>query len=158
MLLNNFYKANLGGENTYAERISIKNQGEDLFKQYCFDNSIYCARFGFDERTNNNVPAFYNLNPFIRNLPDFYIHNPLKNASALIMVKGTRNLKQSEFDMLDDFNVYYASEQCPLYYAFCFPKYEKPVLLGIDKVKYLYLESEDQKWESDGKIYRKLDI
>ena len=157
MLLNSFYKMNLGGENTYQERMSISNQGEDIFQKYCVDNSIYCTRFGFDER-NNNVPAFYNLNPFMRNLPDFYIFNPLKQASAFIMVKGSRNIKQNEFYLLDDFNVYYASEECPLYYAFCLPKYEKPLLLTIAKVKELYLESEDKQWESDKKIYRTLDI
>ena len=50
MLLNSFYKMNLGGENTYQERMSISNQGEDIFQKYCVDNSIYCTRFGFDEK------------------------------------------------------------------------------------------------------------
>ena len=158
MLLNSFYKMDfITGENSYQERISIKNKGEAIFESYCTDNSIYFTRVGFDE-VNRNVPDFFKMNPFIRNLPDYYIHNPLRQSSALIMVKGTRSFKQNEFYMIDDLNIYYASEACPLYYAFCLPKYEKPVLFSPQKVKELYLEAEDKQWDSDSKIYRTLDI
>mgnify|MGYP003347323029 CR=1 FL=1 len=87
----------MNGSYSYKDRNNVVNIAEVLFEAYCQTKNYFYRRLGFDEK-NDPIPNFYNLNPLIRNLPDFYIHNPLKNASALIMVKGTRNLKQSEFD------------------------------------------------------------
>ena len=143
----------MNGGNNYADRNSQPNIGELIFEEYCQSKGYFVRRLGFDEK-NSNIPHFYNINACIRNLPDYYVEN--KNGSMLVMVKGTGNIKQKEFELMPQFVEWYDSFKCPLVYAFCF-KDKKPVLYSLNQVMTFYLRSTDKKW-SDGIIYRNLNI
>ena len=141
----------MNGSNTYAERNSQPNIGELLFEEHCLENKFFCARLGFDEK-NAKIPRFFDLNSCIKNLPDYYICNDKK--SWLVMVKGTANIKQSEFNLIPQLIDWYSDKNSPLFYAFCFVN-QKPIFIPAKKVIELYNIETDRQW-SDGKIYRKL--
>jgi hypothetical protein len=143
----------MNGSNTYSDRNSVSNRGEVLFEQYCKNEGIFCSRVGFDEK-NQKIPRFFNLNSCMKNLPDYYLN--IKEKSWLVMVKGTGNIKQDEFELIPKFIEWYSDATSPLIYAFCFSGYT-PLLLSPKKVIELYNKSTDKQW-SDGKIYRNLNL
>jgi len=73
------------------------NIGEEIFEQWCARNGWNCTRLGFDEKFAN-VGAFYNLNPVLRNMPDYVIQRDEKTFA--VNVKGTPNIKEKERLML----------------------------------------------------------
>lgn len=142
------------GAYSYQQRNQSLNTAEILFEKYCNEKQYFIRRLGFDEK-NDPVPDFFNLNPFIRNLPDYIINNN-DTLSALVMVKGTANIKQKEYNLIPQMRGFYSSEKCPLVYCFCF-RNTQPIFLHIKKVMDLYENSIDQQWH-DGVIYRNLKL
>jgi hypothetical protein len=143
----------MNGSNNYVDRNSRPNVGELFFEEYCHAKGYFIRRLGFDEK-NNPVPSFFNINACIRNLPDYYVEN--KDGSKLVMVKGTGNIKQKEYELMPQFALWYDSVKCPLVYAFCFTD-KKPLLFTLDQVTSLYEQSTDKQWP-DGVTYRNLNI
>ena len=144
----------MNGNNSYKDRQSVENTGEQLFEEYCRLRNVQCQRLGFDEK-NNPIPHFYRISSFIRNLPDYLVVS--ENRTFLVMVKGTNNIKKTEIDMIPLFLEWYESKECRLYYAFCFKDANKPTFRTPDQVIQLYQQATDKQW-SDGKIYRSLKI
>lgn len=144
----------MNGNNSYLERNSGTNLGEELFEQYCIKKQVFFRRLGFDEK-NDSIPNFYSINPFIRNLPDYLVVG--NKGSRLVNIKGTRNFKKTEVAMLPQFMEWYSSKDCPLIYAFCFKGESKPFFITPDRVIELYQEATDKQW-NDSVIYRTLNL
>jgi hypothetical protein len=144
----------MNGSNSYKERNSGINLGEQLFEEYCTKRQVYFKRLGFDEK-NDSIPHFYRLSPIVRNIPDYLVVSD--KGSRLVSVKGTANLKKSEALMIPQFLEWYHSKDCPLWYAFCFSSENKPFFMTPDKVIQLYEQAEEKQW-SDGVKYRTLKI
>lgn len=143
----------MNGENTYADRQTVSNQGEDLFIAWCQQKGWHINRLGFDEK-QGSVPMFFKLNPLLRNAPDFVISKEEK--VFVVNVKGTANIKREEVRMIPLLVEAYSSKDAPLIYAFCFPN-EDPKFVSYDKVITLYEKSVDKQWH-DGKTYRTLTV
>ena len=143
----------MNGENSYTERQTVANQGEELFLDWCFEHKWLVKRFGFDEKLAN-VPNFYKMNPIMRNAPDFVMTKDEK--IFVVNVKGTANIKQAEVRMIPLLAEVYSSPDAPMIYAFCFLG-ENPKFVSYDKVITLYEKEKDKQW-SDGKIYRTLTL
>ena len=78
----------------YQGRQSVGvNIGEQIFEQWCERTGWNCTRLGFDEKFAN-VGAFYNLNPVLRNMPDYVIQRD--DRTFAVNVKGTPNIKEKE--------------------------------------------------------------
>ena len=144
----------MNGNSSFAERNAGANLGEELFEQYCKEKQVFFKRLGFDEK-NQQIPRFWEINPLIRNLPDYLVIG--KNGTKLIMVKGTANIKQSEVRMIPQFIEWYHTKECPLYYAFCFKGQNTPYFRTPDQVIELYQQGVDKQWP-DGVKYRTLDL
>lgn len=144
---------NDSGSNTYSERNKGINIAEVLFEEHCNKKQYYFRRIGFDEK-NDPIPDFYNLSKIIRNLPDYFIN--VKGKTALVMVKGTANIKQKEVNILDELESCYSSPQCKLIYCFLF-RGKNPIFLSLSKLRELYNASSDKHW-NDGVIYRNLNL
>lgn len=144
----------MNGNNSYKDRQSVENTGEQLFEEYCRLRNVKCQRLGFDEK-NNPIPFFWQINPLLRNLPDYFVVT--SNRAFFVMVKGTCNIKKTEIDLIPLFMEWYATKEVPLYYAFCFKDANKPTFRTPDQVIQLYQQATDKQW-SDGKIYRSLKI
>ena len=144
----------MNGSNNYQERNSVTNIAEELFENYCNQKGYFIRRLGFDEK-KDPIPNFYNINPMVRNLPDYYVYT--NKLSFLVMVKGTANIKQKEYDLLANFLEWYDSKECRLIYAFCFKTSNNPQLIYPNKLIDLYNESQDKVWH-DGVVYRTLDL
>lgn len=144
----------MNGNNSYQQRNSGVNLGEQLFEEYCTKRQVYFKRLGFDEK-NNAIPHFYRLNPIVRNIPDYLVVSD--KGSRLVSVKGTANIKKAEVTMIPLFLEWYHTKECPLWYAFCFEGESKPFFITPDRVIQLYQEGTDKQW-NDGKIYRTLKI
>ena len=144
----------MNGENNYKERQSVLNNGEILFEEYCKQKGHKFYKIGFSEKTND-IENYYLINPFIRNIPDYFVIT--NKGSFVVNVKGTGNIKQEEIEMLPFFVRNYSSTKCPLVYAFCMEN--QPVyILRPKKVMELYYRAEDRVWESDKKVYRNLNV
>ena len=144
----------MNGSNTYAERNSITyNQGEDIFLEWCHSKDLNVRRLGFDEK-NAPVERFYDLPYFVRNLPDFIVTG--KERTTLVNVKGSLNLKQQEYDRLDQLQQLYETDTCHLYYAFCLPS--GIIWSRTQGVKKAFEQSTVQGTWPDGKVYRKLSL
>lgn len=142
------------GSQDYNERNSVPiNLGEELFLEWAKDKCTFISRLGFDEK-KGNVDLFYNLNPVLRNIPDFVIINNYR--IFLVNVKGTANIKRKEIDLLPKIIEAYSSEKAPLVYAFCFRGYD-PIFMNTEKLFKLYEESQDKVWD-DGVVYRTIKI
>lgn len=141
----------MNNEKSYIDRQSVRNIGEDLFEQYCREKDYWFQRIGFDEKLNN-VPHFYELNPLLRNLPDYLVYRD--DELMLVNVKGTPNIKKEEMALLPWLAENYASKKVHLYYAFCF-KDKKPRVFPYWKVIEMFDKEKDKKWH-DGKVYRTL--
>lgn len=142
----------MNGNNSYSERNSGRNLGEELFEQYCIEKQVYFKKVGFDEKSSA-IPHFYRLNPFIRNIPDYLVIG--NKGSKLVNIKGTANIKKTEVNMIPQFLEWYHSKDCPLWYAFCFSGQNTPTFRTPDQVISLYQQAEDKQW-NDGVIYRTL--
>lgn len=143
-----------GGQD-YNERNSVSvNLGEELFLEWAKNKCTFISRLGFDEK-NKNVDFFYNINPVLRNIPDFLIIN--NHRVFLVNVKGTANIKKKEIDLLPRLVEVYSTEKAPLIYAFCFRGCSEPTFMNTDKLLKLYAESEDKIWD-DGVVYRTIKI
>lgn len=141
------------GANSYEERQSVDNTAEFLFEYYCAEKGYKLTRIGFDEK-KKNVDNFFNLNKFLRNIPDYVVNTP--KGIFVVNVKGTGNFKQKEYEMLPFFKESYSTDKAPLIYAFCFTG-KDPILVYPDKLKDLWDKSTDKKWP-DGVIYRHLEL
>ena len=138
-------------QGSFKERQLSPNIGEQLFEAYCIKKGVQFLRLGFDEK-NNPIVRFWEINPCIRNLPDYFVVT--ENKTFLVMVKGTANLKKTEAEMIPKFLEWYGSENVGLYYAFCFA--DKGIAFRTpDQVLKLYQQAKDKQW-TDGKIYRTL--
>lgn len=143
----------MNGNNTYQERNRIpNNQGEDIFLAYCKEHNLKATRLGFDEK-QHAVDRFYDLPPFIRNLPDFVVTSEKK--LILVNVKGTYNFKEKEFELLEGFGHLYDSENSPLYYAFC-TRPDKVVWRKLEAVQKAYVAEREIKTWPDGQRYKTL--
>jgi hypothetical protein len=143
------------GKHSYAERIQGTNLGEEIFEAYCESKGFHLTRLGFDEH-KANIPNFFRLNPYIRNIPDYVVNT--HDATFVVNVKGTDNFKQFEYNLLPEFGEWFSTKQAPLIYAFCFRGCEKPILIYPEKIIRLYEEAKiDQSW-SDGVVYRCLNL
>lgn len=139
---------------TYEERQSVGvNLGEELFLKWCSRHQWDVTRLGFDEK-GANVGGFYNLNRWLRNLPDFVIEKD--GRTFVVNVKGTANIKGAERAMIPGLTKIYASDSAPLLYAFAI-RNEPIRFASADQVMYLYDNEFDKTW-SDGKVYRTLDL
>lgn len=136
----------------YADRNTGNNFAEDFFENYCKNYKI--VRLGFNEKYNS-IPKFYNLNPIIRNIPDYFVY--ATNKTFLCNVKGTANIKQKEIDLLPDLISSYSSKDCPLIYAFCFKTQNKPIFKKAEEIINLYNKENDKIWH-DGIVYRTLKV
>ena len=143
-------------ESEYALRVkTIKNDGEYLFEKFCAENDCDFYKMGFDEN-EKNVPKFWNLNPVLRNLPDYVILNK-EGKMFVVMVKGTDSIKKNEMILLPELIRSFNSERAPLMYAFCFKEVGKTIWKSTQEVMDLYDTAEDKQW-SDGVVYRNLKI
>lgn len=139
---------------SYNDRNSIKvNLGEELFLDWAAEKCSFIARLGFDEKAGF-VDKFFDLNPLLRNIPDFIIIN--NDRVFLVNVKGTHNFKQKEYELLPKIISTYSSENAPLIYAFCF-RNESPKFVTTTQIFDLYEKSTEKVWD-DGVIYRSLDL
>lgn len=146
----------MNGSNSYQERNSIRhNRGEDIFLDYCERNNLTVRRLGFDEK-NAPVDRFYDLSQFIRNLPDFIVTSETK--LTLVSVKGSLNLKQQEYEMIEGMAHLYETENCKLYYCFALP--DRIIWKTLDGVAQAYIDAgikKENTWP-DGKVYRTLSL
>ena len=136
----------------YSERNSSDNFAEDFFENYC--KNYYIRRVGFDEK-KDSIPDFFNINPMLRNLPDYFVY--ANGKTFLCNVKGTDNFKKKEFSIINNLKLHYSSKKCPLIYAFCFKENKKPIFKTIDELIILYELSPESEWH-DGVIYRNLGL
>ena len=138
----------------YNDRNSIKvNLGEELFLDWAAEKCSFVSRLGFDEKAGN-VDKFFDLNPILRNIPDFLIIN--NDRAFLVNVKGTINFKRKEYDLLPKLIETYASDNAPLVYAFCF-RNEQPKFVTTTQIIDLFDKSIEKVWD-DGVAYRSLDL
>ena len=141
------------GDNTYAERQTVRNTAEFLFEYYCAEKEYELKRIGFDEK-NNAVSNFFRLNKCLRNIPDYIVNTPAK--TFVVNVKGTGNFKAKEIALMPELEAMYGSKEAPLIYAFCFLGQE-PKLIYPSKIVELYNKAQDRQWP-DGVIYRNLGL
>jgi hypothetical protein len=107
------------GNQSFKERNSKPNQGEELFKAYCERQGAIYYRLGFDEK--KAIPDFYNLPPYLRHLPDYVVHNPKTGVTVVVEVKGSLNFKESDYQRLDKYDKHYGTELTPYLIAFSLP-------------------------------------
>jgi hypothetical protein len=137
----------------YLERQSVSNTGEDLFIEWAKRKGYKVHRLGFDEKAAN-VDNFYNLNFFLRNIPDFVITK--EDKIAVVNVKGSPNMKMKEVSMLPNLMEIYSSKNAPLFYAFCFIGVN-PIFKRAETVIELWNRAKDKTWH-DGVVYRRLNL
>ena len=136
---------------TFDQRIN-NNFGEVRFIASCNKNGWLYKKLGFDNE--KEIKEFWKLNPIIKNIPDFIIQK--ENQLFVIQVKGTKNFKEKEYNLIDKFIDAYHSTNAPLLYAFCLLQRDT-IFLKPQQVKELYDEGTDDQWQ-DGVIFRELDI
>lgn len=144
-------KGNAG--QTYLERQSVRNTGEDLFLEWANRKGYKVHRLGFDEK-GGNVDNFYELNFYLRNIPDFVITK--NDKIAVVNVKGTPNMKWKEVSMLPNLMEIYSEKNAPFFYAFCFTG-ENPIFKRVETVIELWSRATDKTWH-DGVVYRRLNL
>lgn len=143
----------MNNTNTYEERQSVADIGEELFEQWAKDKGYEINRIGFHSK-DDSVPNFFKLSYMLRNLPDYVLTKGKK--TYVVNVKGTANIKEKELDNLESACWYYGSGQAPLIYAFCF-KGQEPVLMKPSTLKERFNEAKTKKWH-DGVKYRTIKI
>jgi len=143
----------MDSSHTYQQRQSLPNDAEVKFEKWCEAHGWKFYRVGFDEK-DSNVPMFYNLNPILRNMPDYLLVG--RQAIRVMNVKGTDCIKRKEYELLSRLMQSYSSFAAPLKYAFFYGENE-PIIKDAKEVQELYEQKEDRKW-NDGVIYRKLEL
>jgi len=143
----------MNNTNSYEERQSVFDLGEQLFEQWALQNNYIFHRIGFHSK-NNSVPNFFRLNTVLRNIPDYILNKD--NKTYVVNVKGTANIKLKEMLMLDKFVNAYSNDNAPLIYAFCF-KGQNPVLMRWATVEERFNEAENKTWH-DGVVYRTIAV
>ena len=143
----------MNGSNTYAERNTVPDLGEQLFEEYCKQKGYKVFRLGFDSH-KTAIKDFYKINVLLRYIPDYIVETDKGNF--IVQVKGTGNIKKKEAEMIPLFLEWYSTKDAPLVYAFCF-RGEQPKIIYAEKVIELYKKSYDKKWQ-DGVVYRSLEI
>ena len=129
------------------------NIGEEIFEQWCERNGWNCTRLGFDEKFAN-VGAFYNLNPVLRNMPDYVIQRG--ERTFVVNVKGTPNIKEKERMLLPQLIDAYSSEKAPLIYIFCV-RGDRVRFAEAEHIIELYDIESDKQWH-DGVVYRTIKL
>lgn len=140
---------------TYEQRQASLNVAEARFEFYLTGEQVWFTRLGFDE-TNNPVPDFYKLHPFIRSLPDYLIH--LKGKLYFVHVKGTDKLKMVDFRRYCEFEDLYCTPDTPLFLAFCFKDGEKPITKSMAWLRRTVPKLTVREFPSDGKKYVSLPV
>ena len=143
----------MNNTNTYEERQSVSDLGEELFEQWAKDKGYTLHRVGFHSK-NDSVPNFFKLNKLLRNMPDYILNTGKK--TYVVNVKGTANIKHNEIRMLSDLYLCYSSPNAMLVYAFCF-KGQEPVLMSPETLSNRFHMAEDKQWH-DGVRYRTIKI
>lgn len=146
-----FLAMKMKASNKFSDRMSVTT-GEDLFERWCGDNGHKWFRLGL---TGPTIEGFRYLNPMLRNIPDYFVQT--EHGCRVVQVKGTFNIKQSEYEMLDQMIATYSSKQCPFFYVFCIEGKHPLELLALDLPKIYEQSTPDRHW-NDGKIYRNLNL
>jgi hypothetical protein len=137
---------------SYSDRQKHINIAEELFTEWALKKEYKISRVGFDEK-NGYVDCFKYLNIVLRNLPDFIIE---RDKCFVVNVKGTGNIKKTEYELIPKLIDCFSTEKAPLIYAFCF-RNKEPIFKFANEVISLYEEKEDRVW-SDGVIYRNINL
>ena len=143
----------MNNTNTYEERQSVSDLGEELFEAWADKKGYQVNRIGFHSK-NDSVPNFFNLSNILRNMPDYVLNTNTK--TYVVNVKGTANIKHREIKLLSDLVLCYSSSKAELIYAFCF-KGQDPVLMSTNTLLTRFSNAEDKKWH-DGVMYRTIKI
>jgi hypothetical protein len=143
----------MNNTNTYEERQSVSDLGEELFEEWANRKGYKLNRIGFHSKYDS-VPNFFRLSDMLRNMPDYVLTTNQK--TYVVNVKGTANIKHREISLLNHLILCYSSPKAPLIYAFCF-KGQDPVLMSTDTLLERFSESEDKTWH-DGVMYRTIKI
>lgn len=137
-------------DQTYQDRQGVGvNIGEEMFEQWCERNRWNCTRLGFDEKFAN-VGAFCNLNPILRNIPDYVIQRD--ELTFVVNVKGTANIKEKERLLLPQLIEAYSTQKAPLIYMFSI-RNQRMKFAEAEHIIELYDIESDKKWH-DGVVYR----
>jgi hypothetical protein len=137
-------------DQTYQDRQGVGvNIAEEMFEQWCERNGWNCTRLGFDEKFAN-VGAFYNLNPILRNIPDYVIQRD--ERTFVVNVKGTANIKEKERLLLPQLIEAYSTQKAPLIYMFSI-RNQRMKFAEAEHIIELYDIESDKKWH-DGVVYR----
>jgi len=115
--------------NTYKERQTVVDKGEDIFERWCKDKGYTCNRFGFDPK-EENIDGFYNLNVRVRSLPDFVVNGRDREHPVLVHVKGTHRIKDIDINNYSDLQDFFKEK---IFLAFCFD--DGVFLKTLDEVK-----------------------
>ena len=140
---------------SFKERNNSPNTGEQLFRAYCDEQGVNYYRFGFDEK-HGFIERFYLLNPILRHVPDYVVHNPHTNKSATVEVKGTLNFKEYDREHLADYEAHYGSPEIP--YLYCFAIGKRIIWQTPKQVAEAYDWSTSLGQWSDGVKYRTLTL
>lgn len=143
----------MNNTNTYEERQSVADIGEELFEQWAKDKGYQINRIGFHSK-DDSVPNFFRLSSTLRNMPDYILNTGKK--TYVVNVKGTNNIKHKEMRILGDLMLCYSSSGAELIYAFCF-KGQEPVLMSTTTLSTRFHMAEDKQWH-DGVRYRTIKI
>lgn len=143
----------MNNTNTYEERQSVADLGEELFEKWATEKGYTFNRIGFHSK-NDSVPNFFKLSPLLRNMPDYVLNTDKK--TYVVNVKGTANIKHKEMKILGDLMLCYSSSSAELIYAFCFSGQE-PVLMSTTTLSTRFHMAEDKQWH-DGVKYRTIKI
>jgi hypothetical protein len=141
-------------DQTYQDRQGVGvNIAEEMFEQWCERNGWNCTRLGFDEKFAN-VGAFYNLNPILRNIPDYVIQRD--ERTFVVNVKGTANIKEKERLLLPQLIEAYSTQKAPLIYMFSI-RNQRMKFAEAEHIIELYDIESDKKW-NDGVVYRTINL
>lgn len=137
--------------NTWSERNSVRNVGEDRFEEYCNGRGLKFWRMGFDEK-QSPVSSFWKVHPLVRSLPDYLVD---RNGKLFwVHVKGTPCLKVDDLLLYSQFERDLSAD-CDFYIAFCFEG--APIFKQLPQVRELMTGLRIQAW-SDGKQYMRLPL
>ena len=137
---------------SYETRLSGHNFAEEEFEKHCKENGYEFLHLGFD--TNNPIPNFSDINPLLRNLPDYLIWR--NGVKSLVQVKGTNKFKESEYKLLDELNSIYGSHKVKIYYWFTTK--EGKCFYTLQGVKQMYENIKEVSYFAENKPYKELNL
>ena len=139
--------------NTWSERNSVRNVGEDRFEEYCREKGLKYWRMGFDEK-QAPVDSFWKVHPLIRGLPDYLVES--KDCKLFwVHVKGTPCMKVDDLILYSQFERDLGGD-CGFYMCFCFAR-QSPIFKKLPQVRELMTGLKVQEWD-DGKQYLRLPL